>query len=499
MRSTFYGFEIAKTGLFAAQRSIDLTGHNISNANTVGYTRQRLILSSQELISGNEKLQEVTKGYSGAGVRTDGVEQVRSDFLDRQLRTESSSQQMWSTKSDALGYVEQLFNEVGDSGLSVSINDLFTSLNTLASNPESQEYRTNVKQNALKLTDDFQHYAAQLLDKQSEMNDAVNVSVMQVNDIAHNIADLNDQIFRFELSGDRANDLRDKRNVLLDNLAQITDITYSSDPDGQVEVQLGGKVLISKSTVHELVASPTVTNPITSGSNLYGVTWSDYVEPDLSPSPLVTTSGKLKGYLDMRDGDSDSNIGIPYLMHQLDTLASTIATQVNTQHQAGYTMPDSSNGNTSVNGVNFFTPGVPITAANISVDNAILTSVFNIATAGSQITSPNLVGDNQNAIALADLINKVNIPVVGSIEGYLKSFVSGIGVVTSHTDQMKDSEQTLVDSLSNQRSSVSGVSVDEEMTNLIKFQHSYDASARMITTIDETLDVLINKLGLVGR
>jgi flagellar hook-associated protein 1 FlgK len=503
MSSTFYGFEIAKTGLFASQSAIDLTSHNISNANTTGYTREVLTLSSRDIAVTGERFQQVTKGETGAGVNIDGVEQVRDAYLDKQYRRENGTLSMWSSRSDALGYVEQLFNETGDTGLSASINNFFSSLQTLTTDPESKEDRTNVLQNANEMTDAFQHLASQLADKQADQDESVNVAVTQINDTAQSIADLNDQIFRYELSGDKANDLRDQRNTLLDKLSGLTDITYSEDADGEVSVDIGGQALVNRTTVHKLQATQDMPNPIAGLGDLYNVTWSDYTEPDgVTPLPVTVSSGSLKAYMDVRDGDSDTNIGIPYLRSQLDELAAGITSAVNTVHSQGWTMPyDDGTSHTSATGVNFFTEtnGVPVTAANFSVDNAIKTSVYNIACAGSQITSDSLNGDNTNVLALVDLQNKMDIPNIGSIEGFEKGFVSGLGEEAAHTNTMKSSEQTLVDSIDSQRQSTSGVSVDEELTNLVKYQHSYAASARVITAIDETLDTLINRMGTVGR
>ncbi len=500
MRSSFYGFEIAKTGLFASQRAIDLTGHNIANANTVGYTRQRLLLSSKELVAGNERFKEIINGYSGAGVRMDGVDQIRNVFLDTQYRRENSTKEMWSARSDALSYIEDIYGETNNTGLSTAINDFFTSLHTLTMNPESKEYRTNVMQNAMKMTDAFQHIAQQLADKQADMNEAARVSVIQVNGLADAIAGLNDQIFRYELTGQRANDLRDQRNNLLDELSGIVNYTYQEDADGMVSVNLGGNLLVDRTTTHKLQTTATKTNPIDGLGNLLDVTWADYTEADGSASPLVVTGGRLKAYLDLRDGDTADNVGIPYMAHRLDTLASSIASEFNAIHNAGWTYPDASNGNASATGVDFFeVPAGGVTAFNFSISAAIKASVYNIAAAGSQIADATGRGDNTNALALVRLQNRLDLPVIGSLEGYLKGYLAEIGVEASHANKMLDSEQALVDSLVNQRESVSGVSVDEEMTNLVKFQHSYAASARVITTIDEYLDLLINKMGIVGR
>ena len=495
MRSTFYGFEIAKTGVFAAQRYIDLTGHNIANANTVGYSRQRLVLDNAEIATGGAKVLEVIRGYSGTGVRTQGVEQLRNAFLDRQYRNEYGSYEMWNARSEAMTYIEDLFNESGESGLSKSISSFFSAAHKLTENPESKEYRTNLMQNALLMTDDFKHLATQLVEKQAEQNEAVRVSAIQINDIANNIADLNNQIFRYELSGEAANDLRDKRNNLLDELSGIADITYTEDDDGMLTVELGGVELVNRLTATTINYAATTPNPIAGQANLYTLTWDDG-----TGTPVTVTTGKLRSYMDMRDGDSAADIGIPYIMHKLDTLSSTIATEVNAIHNAGYTLPDASNGNTSVNGVDFFNePAGGVTALNFTLDAAITASVFNIAASGNQITDDTLRGDNTNAVKLDELQNKIDIAGIGSIEGYLKGFVAELGVETSHTAKMLEGEQTLIKSLTNQRTSVSGVSIDEEMTNLIKFQQSYAASARVITTIDEYLDVLINKMGIVGR
>ncbi len=492
MRSTFYGFEIARTGLYASQLNIDLTGHNIANSNTVGYTRQRLNLSSAELASGGVHFKEVITGYSGAGVRTNGIQQVRSDFLDRQFRRENSALQQWSTRADGLEYIETLLSKTGDGSLSGTIDAFFTSVQNLTQNPESKEYRTNMMQNALKMTDTFNHLHSQLNDKLQDQNSAVKTVADQINDIARNLADMNNQIFRFEISGDIAVDLRDQRNLLLDKLSTLADMSYSEGSDGKLTVTVSGHELVSHINYNQIVSSPTVTNPVTGANDFYGLTWSD------DSSAVTVSSGQLRGYLDLRDGATAANPGIPYLISRLNALASGIATQFNAVHAGGFTMPDGVN--PSVAGGNFFAaPAGAITAANFTVDASIQANVYLIAASSELITTDALKGNNKNALELIRLQSRLDLPGIGSIEGYLKGYLAEIGVEANHTYTMRDSEQTMVDSIERQRQSLSGVSVDEETTNLIKFQHAYSANARVITTIDEYLDVLINKMGLVGR
>ncbi len=492
MSSTFYGLEIARTGLYASQSALNLTGHNISNANTVGYTRQRLIQTSAALGVGTVKLADLAHGTSGAGTTILGIEQVRDIFLDRQYRAENAQYQYWDTRSDALSYVEGLLDETGDSGLSTAISDFFDSLQSLSRDPESKEYRTNVQQTAQNMVDTFQQIASQLTDKAAEMNDAINTTVTQINDIARNIADLNVQIARFELNGESANDLRDQRNVLLDKLSGLANITSSEDASGHLTVQLAGEDLVVHDAVRTLTATQNVTNPFTGASDYYSVTWTD------NGTAVNATTGSLRSYQDLRDGDSASNQGIPYYMHQLDTLAATMAHEFNAIHAAGYTLPDASNGNTSVNGVNFFDETGTVTAANFSLSAEVLASVYNIAASDQEITDDTLRGNYQNALNLYKL-ETTDISGFGTINSYYNSVITSMGLEISHTNQMRDAEATLTDSIDTQRTSVSGVSMDEEMTNLIKYQHAYTSAARVITTIDEALDTIISKMGVVGR
>ena len=297
MSSTFYGLEIAKSGIFASQSALNLTGHNIANANTVGYTRQRLVLVNREPGVGTMHINEVTHALSGAGVSVTGIEQVRDVFLDRQYRAEYSQQQMWDARADALAYVEGLFNETDETGLTQQITAFFNSLQVLQRNPESKEYRTNVQQNAQNMVDTFKQIASQLIDKAGEMDDAVNVTVTQVNDIARNIADLDVQIARFELSGDAANDLRDQRNVLIDNLSALGETTTQEDASGHLTVYFAGEALVTHDTCRQLVATKDKTSSLrASEPDQYSVTWAD------TGDDVVTSVGKLRAYQDMRDG-----------------------------------------------------------------------------------------------------------------------------------------------------------------------------------------------------
>nr|MBP7402996.1 flagellar hook-associated protein FlgK [Clostridia bacterium] len=418
-------------------------------------------------------------------------------FLDRQYRNENSRTTEWSTRADHLAYVEGLFDELSGTGISDALTRFANSLQEVSKNPVNKEYRTNLLQNASNLADVLTHFSAQLTEKQADQDQAIVVSVNQVNVIARSIGDLNTQISKYELSGQKANDLRDKRNMLLDELSGLTGFEASENTDGELQVRIGGELLIDHDQIRTLATVLSIDNPITGADDsLHGIVWED------TGTAAPIQGGSIHALLNLRDGASANEIGMPYLNEQLNRLARGIAESFNQVHEAGWTMPADSNGNVSVTGVPFFTTSngaAVFTAANISVNPAIAQDVFRIAASSVQITNSTLQGNNGNALELLTLFDSSALPDIGSYNGFLDSLVGEIAVETEESSTRLTSELTLLSSLDQQRQSVSAVSLDEEATNLIKYQHSYAAAARLITAIDEALDVLINRTGVVGR
>ncbi|MDD2457527.1 MAG: flagellar hook-associated protein FlgK [Eubacteriales bacterium] len=495
MSSTFSGFDIARKALSVSQKAMDVTGHNIANANTPGYTRQRLVVASVEATGIQSRFAVSERGAVGGGVEAVTVEQIRNAFLDRQYWRENATSSELTARSEHLAYVESVFDELSGTGLSNALAKFSASVQEVAKNPVSPEFRTNLVQNAQILTETFNHAASQLLDKQTDLDQTIAAQVLQVNDIAVTLADYNGQIARYELSGQRANDLRDKRNALLDELSGLVQFTAVETGEGKLQVYIGDSsepdnLLVSHTTSRSLSATATLANPLnSSGPNLLAVTWSDGPSLDLS-------SGSLKGLFDLRDGAAADAIGLPYLASQLDELAQGIATAFNIQHQAGYTLT-----NPSATGGNFFSG---TGAADLAVDAAILADINTIALAGDPVTfsssgTPDALGDNVNALRMGDLFTSQTIPDIGSFSGFLGTFIGSLAIETAHTDSRLSGQQILVESIDQQRESVAGVSMDEEMTNLVRFEKSYAAAARLVTAIDEMLDVLINRTGVVGR
>jgi flagellar hook-associated protein 1 FlgK len=495
---SFTGLEIAKTGLFMSRRALDVTGHNIVNADTVGYTRQRLITQSIDPYAFDGRFSHVGDATVGGGVDALILDQVRNSYLDREYRSENSSLGLWNARASEFEYIETLLNEGTDNSIAESLADFFDSINELSINPVSEEIRTNVQQNAIKLTDTFNHYYNKFVELQKSYNDSMEVMTRQINDYLTNIADYNKQIASFELSGEKANDLRDKRNVMLDELSELVNIEYYENTDGQLIVTVEGVELINHTTPTLLEAQPDLTGVVSGEPDFYEI----YYEG--TTTVFDYSGGKLQAYKDLRDGNSVDNIGVPKLLDELNILARSLAEEFNTINNAGYTIPYGAT--PSQTGVDLFEVPVggyaDLTAGNFSISAALEESAFNIAASDQlvDLSAPNTQQNNNvNALLMVELITKTDIPVVSNFENYLKSLVVNVAIESSHSQKMQEGQLSLVANLENRRQSISGVSVDEEMIEMVKHQHAYSAASRMITAVDEALDVLINRMGIVGR
>lgn len=516
MSSSFSGLEIGKTGLFISQNELNTTAHNIANVDTPGYTRQRLSTAAIPPAGSNVQFAAAKNGAAGRGVASVTVEQIRSPFLDYQYRNENSTSTKWKTKEQYFEYIEALFNnELEDmetsSGISSQLSNFYSSLYSLVEAPADSEIRANVQQNALKLTETMNYYYDRLTEQQSTLNESVRVSVSQVNDYARQIAELNEKIFGYELSGERANDLRDQRGQIMDELSGIIAFNYSEDSGGNVNIEIDGKYLVRQTTMHELTVSATMDNPVKpgAGNRLYEIYWADE-HGNPAGSKIEARSGALSAYMEIRDGNDEDHIGLPYIIGQLNTLCQKIANDVNTIHRTGYTIPNDTNGNLSQTDVDFFEDtsaardGSEVTAQNFRLSGAVLENVYNIA------ASDNLVavageeneqrGNGNIALAMAELVNQTDISGnPDNFDSVYKSIITGIGIEMNHISVTSRAQAVMQSHLDEQRQSISGVSLDEEMTNMIRFQHAYTAASRVITVMDEQLDVLINRTGLVGR
>ncbi|NPV69696.1 MAG: flagellar hook-associated protein FlgK [Firmicutes bacterium] len=462
----FVSLEIGKRALIAQQTALDVIGHNIANVNTPGFSRQEAMLAQTPPYMAAGGL-----GAIGTGVTVTDIRRIRDAFIDAQVRAELKALGKYETMSTAMEEIETIFNEPSDSGIR-SVLDLFwTSLQDLSNNPESQAVRSTVRERAVSVAEAIKHTYRQLDQMQKNVDTSIRTKVSQVNTFARQIAELNVEITRAKASGQRPNDLMDQRDLILDNLAKVLDIRVTEDPAGWCRVTVGGVALVESDRAFELDVQNTP-------QGFARVIWPS------TGLDISITSGELEGYRRMRD------VVIPELKTDMNELAASIIDEVNTQHSLGFDY-NGDPGGTFFKGTD---------AVTIDVGDAVAGNVALIAASSSS-----LVGDGSNALTIAQLRHKLTMktdpagPVNATWDDFVRGVVGRIGVDAEEVNRMQENTSLLVQGIENRRQSVCGVSLDEEMTNMIKFQHAYEAAARVITTADEMLDVLVNRTGLVGR
>jgi flagellar hook-associated protein 1 FlgK len=510
MASTFMGLSIATRGLAASQAGLAVTSNNISNVNTTGYSRQvvnQVAIGPAAVYSSN---------YVGSGVEVTSVDRVRSFRLDQKYWQENSSLGYWEANSTYLEELETIFGSSDDS-FSTTMDEFYAALEDLSTDPSSSSARAVVLETGTAVCAYLNDAAERLTQLRDDINSDVKTSVEQINSYALQIAELNQQISVASASGASTNELEDRRDALIDELSALTDIEVTETAAGTKSdgtelttytITVAGSTLVSGNKARQLECY-TIT-----GSNdqngMYGIRWVDSGD-DFDAGD----SGALKAYLDLRDGSTSDNKGIPYYSSQLDDFAQTLAKAFNegiykdgTAYYGGHAGGYGLDGST---GVRFFsycdesgealsseelmasgadTDAVyqNITAANISLSADILADSDKIAAASASDEE----GNNENIDDLISICQDTRMFDSGSPEDFYNSIISTLGTASSYAQRQYDLQGTITTYIDNSRSSVSGVSTDEETANLVKYQSAYDASAQMVSTWNEIYAITIN-------
>jgi flagellar hook-associated protein 1 FlgK len=473
MSSTFFGLEMMKKALFAQQTALSTVGHNIANANTPGYSRQTVNLTASQPMYYPSMTSGGLVGQIGTGVDVQSITRMRESFLDAQYRNQNQMLGEWEVKSDTVQKLEAIFNEPSDTGLTSTLNQFFNAWQSLSTDPNNPTARAVVKQRAMQLTDLLHQTAQELTDLDSDIADNIQMKVTQFNSYLDQIRAINQQIQTAEVMGANANDLRDKRDYLVDQLSKIADI-HVVETNNSYQIQLGGQAILSDTNPPLTLAYDRANNQIT-----------------LNGTTLNVKSGELKGMIDSRSQY------VQAYANQLDAFTKTLADTVNTQHQKGYTLSSS-----QAKGDVFFTydPNQPSASIQLKTEDTSLIAAS--STAAYTNESGTLSGDGENALAMGQLYNQTvtfnpkSGTVTGTFEEYIRSLIGQLGVQGQEADQMQKNQQTLVDQVDTMRQSVSAVSIDEEMANMIKYQQAYGAAARMVTTIDSLLNTIVSGMGV---
>jgi flagellar hook-associated protein 1 FlgK len=447
---------MASQSLEAQTFGLDTTGQNIANANTAGYTRR--VVDFASVPPSDPRLS------AGGGVQVLDVRQVRYALLDRRFYQEQPLQSKAGAISDSLQVAQ---TAIGDAGKSIDaqLSAFFDSWSTLADNPTSSTARSQVVAQGQQLAASFRDMSSRLTTSAQDADSSVRSTVDSVNSLATQIASLNQKIQEAGVDGSLT--LRDQQGQALQQLAQLTDIQTITNQDGTVQVSFAqGHALVVGQTAYQV----TVSNAPTTG-----------LAQVISGGDNVTTNvsgGKLAGYINVRD------TLIPNYKTQLDTLAYAVATQVNTQHTAGFTAAGAA-------APNFFQPLASATgaASQIAMNATVVADPSQVAAAGVAGTP----GDNTNARAMANLRDaKVLAGNTQSFSDAWSSLVYTVGQDASSAKAESDSRGEVVRQIVNLQDSVSGVSIDEETANMMKFQRAYEANAKYFNVINSTLDVLMS-------
>ncbi|WP_445002739.1 flagellar hook-associated protein FlgK [Exiguobacterium alkaliphilum] len=502
MGSTFMGLETARRSLTTHQWALQATGNNVANASNPGYSRQRLTMGMTEQLSvsfGGTKA-----GQFGTGVRGETLARIRDLMIDQQYRDETVKNSFYATKQAAFGRMEDIINEPSENGLAKSLDLFWASLQDLSVNPDDTGARSVVRQRAMTLASTFNYMSSSLTKVQDDLKAEADVVVKKVNDLLTKISDVNRQIGDAEPLGVLPNELYDARDRYMDELAQYIEferkpIDYlNGETRGNSQRMAEGRIDI----VINLNTTPTKT-PVTlvdaANGKVGSIGSSGYKDAGaLAADPMLPMTfddmpnGKLKALVDMHDG------AFTKMLKDLDEMASVFATAFNNTHKlnkdaAGVEGRDDFFID-SVSGTN-----VGIKASTIQVSDDFMKNLDLIAA-----SQDGNIGDGSGALALARLKEfslsfDGSVTTSTSIGKYYQNVIGNMAVEASQNGSLAKSTFALMASSDQRRMSVSAVSLDEEMTMMIQYQHAYNAAARNITAVDEMLDKIINGMGIVGR
>jgi flagellar hook-associated protein 1 FlgK len=472
--STFSGLNTATTALFAAQRAMDVTGQNVANVNTDGYSRQRVELQSVGP-NGVPAIWSTSNGI-GQGVNSDHITRIRDRFLEGRAQAEHAATASLTVQDSTLAQVEDAFREPGKTGLQSQLTSMWAGWGDVMNNPTDPGARSQVLQRTATLVAGL-HTTSATLDQQWAQNrDSLQTLVQNVNASAASIADLNTAIRRATQSGQPSNELADKRDALVLTLSDQIGATATLMDDGSVNVAVSGTTLVSGGSSLSL--------------QLTGSADPDDVATD--PPAIVTDPGNTT----IRPGGTaDGQLTaltstIPRYRVQLDAVALQLATQLNDVHTVGWDL------NGQKGGLMFGDDSVPVNVSKITAGNItlLITDGSKLAAASTAPSASGVAsGDNVNADKLYQL------RLTNGVDTTYRKMIVSLGVEAATMTNKLTTQSVISAQVDSARESVSGVSIDEEMTNMLQFQHGYQAAGRLITAIDDMLDTLINKTGLVGR
>ncbi len=442
--------EIGKQGMLLSQFKIQITGKNVSNVNTDGYSRQRVDV--------NPILPELLSGFSlASAINGDTLRRIRENFVDRQLWNQNSLLSRYTSENTLLRQIEGVLPASNETGLGVILDEFWSAWNGLANDPESSVARTVVRDRGQTLALTFNRVFEEFSDLQGVISGEIKARVSSLNELASQLAQLN------ELNPTGNPDLEDQRDRIIGRMAELANIDVQRGESGE-SVFVSGLLLVSGTISFELSVQESVgADGISQITTTIGGT----------ERRIEITAGEISGLIAVHNED------IPRVLNDLDTLAVTIAQEVNSRHSAGFNLD-------GVTGLNFFTDTVE-GAASLAVNSAILDDVDLIASADA-------AGEPGNSNVAKSLSDLVDIDTIGNqtIGQFYRSLVGTLGNRIQAVDFLQNNQQRIVDHLRAQQQSVAGVSIEEEMTRMMQLEQAFVAASRLVSTADELTRTLLN-------
>ncbi|MGD9956431.1 MAG: flagellar hook-associated protein FlgK [Candidatus Nanopelagicales bacterium] len=455
---TFDGLSVALSGLAAQRTALDVAGQNIANANTDGYSRQRVLMTSV----GAPAVAGIWSGRSfTGGVSVTGVDRLRDALLETRGQQAHGALSDLSASEAVIGQVEQLFPEPSDNGLAAALSDMWSAFHDVANQPGDTGTRNALLQSAATVTDWLNETSARLTALSGDVLSQARTDLDQVNALAGQIADLNVSIMRARDGQMPTNELADQRDLLAMKLADLVGGVATVDTNDQMRVMVGGMPLVEGDRSRAMALNG-------SGS---GLAWSWAADG----SPVQATGGELKGFV------SAITSSLPAWSARLDSVASALATSVNALHGTGFDLDGAAGGA-------FFTG---TTAATIGV------AVTDPRKVAASAVAPGAGGPSLDA-GVATSIAKLAASATGADSVY-HSLVADVAQTSQTVSRRVTTQGTVASTIDTARESQAGVNVDEEMASILTFQRAYEASSRVLNAVDQMLDTLINRTGMVGR
>ena len=447
-------FSLGKKALLSNQVGIHVTGENIANAQNPDYSRQRVNLVSDSFVHSNQ-------GFIGSGVKVNSVDRIRDRFYDSQVWEGKSQLAEWKSGGKYGNLIQSIFADLDNSGLSTQLNAFWNAWEDLGNHPGDYGIRNDVRLKAQGVVNQLHGMNSRLRSVSDNALSEIQGSLVKINDLIDQIADTNKKIANTAFS-ENSNTLLDRRDALIDKLSEYIDVVAIVHENGTVSVLSSYNTVVDQSHAYSLTLDVTENNGYRKASLLVDGTM-----------PVEMKSGQLKNLMDI------FSTGVPDLLQKLDTITESFVNKVNQIHGSNYSLYGE-------NGISLFTDS-GISSGSIQISQQVQNDVANIAVSKSGQT-----GDGAGALAISNLrYAKLLSNGDETLDDYYRSMVAKVGDYAQNMQDKSENYSAVVNMMENQRDSIKGVSLEEEMVDMIKFQNSFNAASKIITTVDELMQTVI--------